>query len=148
MSLVAVFSVLGKLAFGTVADTVDLRLTMGISFALMIVGSAMLSQLVTFGGIAAAVILFGLAAGGLLPVWGAMVARTFGQARFGRALGMMNLAMAPITLLSAPYAGYLYDRHGDYELAFGSYSAILALAGVALALIRFPALPPAKAESS
>ena len=138
MSLVAVFSVAGKLGFGAVADRVDLRLTMGTSFALMIVGSLMLSQLASYAGIAGGAVLFGLAAGGLLPVWGAMVARSFGQARFGRALGMMNLAMAPITLLSAPYAGYLYDRLGDYEVAFASYCGFLLLAGGALTLLRFP----------
>jgi MFS family permease len=73
-----------------------------------------------------------------LPVWGAMVAKSFGPARFGRALGTMNLAMAPLTLLSAPYAGHLFDRHGSYELAFMSYAGFLALGALALVPLRFP----------
>lgn len=145
MSIVAACSIAGKLTFGAVADRLDLRLTMLTSFVLMIGGSLMLGSLETYKGLAGGAILFGLAAGGLLPVWGAMVARSFGPARFGRALGAMNLAMAPITLLSAPYAGYLFDRYGSYEYAFLSYCGILAVAALALAPLRFP--EPANEET-
>jgi MFS family permease len=138
MSLVAVFSVLGKLTFGTVADKMDLRHTMWISFALMTAGTLTLSQVSNYTGLAAGAILFGLAAGGLLPVWGAMVAKSFGRIWFGRALGAMNLAMAPITLLSAPYAGFIYDMKQSYELAFLSYCGFLAIAAVSLLFLKFP----------
>lgn len=147
MSVVAVFSVIGKLTFGTIADRLDLRLTMGTSFVLMIAGGWMLSQHTQEAGLFSGAILFGLAAGGLLPVWGAMVARSFGQTLFGRALGAMNLAMAPITLLSAPYAGYMFDRFGNYEIAFLSYCGILLFGAVALALLRFPTLDAAAGAS-
>lgn len=138
MSIVALCSVAGKLGFGTVADRMDLRHTMWLAFACMGVGTLVLSQALSYAALVAGAVLFGLAAGGLLPVWGAMVARSFGPARFGRALGAMNLAMAPVTLLSAPYAGYLFDRFGSYELAFATYAAVLAVAAMALLPLRFP----------
>ena len=148
MSVVAVFSIIGKLSFGTLADRMDLRLTMGSSFTLMIAGAWILSHFTQAAGMFAGAMLFGLAAGGLLPVWGAMVARSFGQALFGRALGAMNLAMAPITLLSAPYAGFMFDRYGNYDVAFLSYCGILLIGAVALTLLRFPALDtPAEATA-
>ena len=106
----------------------------------MIAGSAVLSQSTGYGSVAVGAIAFGLAAGGLLPVWGALVARSFGPDRFGRALGAMNLAMTPITLLSAPYAGFLFDRTGSYATAFGSYCVILLVALAALAPLKFPNL--------
>lgn len=140
MSIVAVCSIVGKLVFGAVADRVNLRYTMGSSVLLMIIGSAILSQSANYVGVAVGAIAFGLAAGGLLPVWGALVARSFGPARFGRALGAMNLAMTPITLLSAPYAGFVFDQTGSYTVAFGSYCGLLVIALVALALLRFPDL--------
>jgi MFS family permease len=139
MSVVAVCSVAGKLGLGTIADRMDLRHTMWLAFACMVGGTLVLSQAASYTALAAGAVLFGLAAGGLLPVWGAMVARSFGPARFGRALGAMNLAMAPVTLLSAPYAGYLFDRFGSYEWAFASYAAVLAVAALAPVPLRFPA---------
>lgn len=138
MSVVALCSIAGKLGFGTVADRMDLRHTMWLAFGCMCVGTLLLSQAASYAALVAGAVLFGLAAGGLLPVWGAMVAKTFGPARFGRALGAMNLAMAPLTLLSAPYAGHLFDRYGTYELAFMSYAAFLTLAALALVPLRFP----------
>lgn len=138
MSLLAACSIVGKLGFGGLADRVDLRLTMATSFLLMIVGALLLGQSAAAPGLLAGVVLFGLAAGGLLPVWGALVARGFGQRSFGRALGCMNLAMTPITLLSAPYAGYLFDRYGSYSPAFLSYCGILTLGLLALAALRLP----------
>jgi predicted MFS family arabinose efflux permease len=139
MSVVAVCSVAGKLGLGTIADRMDLRHTMWLAFACMVGGTLVLSQAASYTALAAGAVLFGLAAGGLLPVWGAMVARSFGPARFGRALGAMNLAMAPVTLLSAPYAGYLFDRFGSYEWAYASYAAVLTMAALALVPLRFPA---------
>jgi MFS family permease len=141
MSVVALCSVAGKLGFGTVADRMDLRHTMWLAFACMCAGTLVLSQAASYAALVAGAVFFGLAAGGLLPVWGAMVARSFGPGRFGRALGAMNLAMAPLTLLSAPYAGHFFDRFGSYEMAFASYAAVLALAALALVPLRFPADP-------
>jgi MFS family permease len=141
MSVVALCSVAGKLGFGAVADRMELRHTMWLAFACMGGGTLVLSQAAGYAALASGAVLFGLAAGGLLPVWGAMVARSFGAARFGRALGAMNLAMAPLTLLSAPYAGQLFDRFGSYQLAFASYAGFLVLAAFALVPLRFPADP-------
>jgi MFS family permease len=141
LSVVASCSVAGKLGFGTVADRMDLRHTMWLAFACMGVGTLVLSQAASYGALAAGAVLFGLAAGGLLPVWGAMVARSFGPARFGRALGAMNLAMAPLTLASAPYAGHVFDSFGSYEWVFVSYAAVLGIAALALVPLRFPPDP-------
>jgi MFS family permease len=140
MSIVAVCSIAGKLGFGAVADRLNLRYTLGSSLLLMIAGAAILSQSDGYGTVAVGAVAFGLAAGGLLPVWGALVARSFGPERFGRALGAMNLAMTPITLLSAPYAGFLFDRTGSYATAFGSYCVILLIALAALVPLKFPKL--------
>ncbi|MDJ0657004.1 MAG: MFS transporter [Xanthomonadales bacterium] len=138
MSVVAVFSILGKLTFGTIADRLDLRHTTWIAATLLVLGSLTLSSATSYAAIAAGVVLFGLAAGGLLPVWSAMVARSFGPAGFGRALGAMNLAMMPITMLSAPFAGWVYDATGGYAMVFQAYMATVILAALVLVPLRFP----------
>ncbi len=140
LSIVAICAIAGKLTFGLVADYLDLRITLLTSFLLIILGALTLGNANTYAGISSGAVLFGLAAGGLLPVWGTMVARSFGTRRYGRALGAMNIAMAPITMLSAPYAGYLFDRHGSYHIAFTSYAGLMLIAAMSLIPLRFPKL--------
>ena len=105
---------------------------------LMAIGSFILLSAVNYTGLAAAVIAFGFAAGGLLPVWGMMVAKSFGQYGFGRALGVMNLTMMPITAMAAPFAGRMYDTFGSYDMAFQVYIGIIIAAAILLTFLKFP----------
>ena len=138
LSVLAVFSIIGKLSFGTIADRIDLRQTLWLAMLFMMLGSGILILAKGYWGIAAAVLMFGLAAGGLLPVWGAMVAKSFGKNGFGRALGVMNLAMMPITSLAAPFAGTIYDWTGGYTIAFAIFIGLLVLAAGLLTFLTFP----------
>jgi MFS family permease len=138
MSGLAISAVPGKLGFGAVADKLDLRVAMGLSLGLLSVAFLLMALVPSYTVLVGAAVLLGLAAGGLLPVWGAMVARSFTPASFGKALGAMNLAMAPITMLNAPFAAFIYDQTGSYRNAFLAYLVVLAVAGVALKLLRFP----------
>ena len=138
MSVLTVCSVLGKLGLGSISDKLDLRYTMWIAMGLMALGSLILLSAANYMGLAAAVIAFGFAAGGLLPVWGMMVAKSFGPHSFGRALGVMNLAMMPITALAAPFAGRMYDNFGSYDVAFQVYIGIIIMAAILLYFLKFP----------
>jgi len=138
MSVLAGFAIAGKLGFGALADRLDLRHALWLAIALMALGLALLLGATGFAGLLAACVPFGLAAGGQLPVWGALVARGFGRRSFGRALGLMNPAMMPITLVSAPLAGGVFDRTGSYTLAFQVFLGALAVAAATLTLLRFP----------
>jgi MFS family permease len=82
--------------------------------------------------------LLGVAGGGLLPLWGLYIAQGFGQANYGKAAGLMNPAMMPVTLLAAPFAGRVFDRTGHYTLAFVTFLAALAVAAVINGWLRLP----------
>jgi MFS family permease len=138
MGLVALMALAGKLGFGLLADRMDLRLAFGLALACQACAYVVLATVGGARGLAPAAVLLGLAAGGLLPVWGALIARSFGAARVGQALGAMNLAMAPLTIAAAPYAGWVFDATGSYRPAFFSYLAVLASGGVALRLLQLP----------
>jgi MFS family permease len=138
MSIVAVTALGGKLAFGLLADRVDLRVAYGLALAAMAGAFALLALERAGPALTTGAVLLGLAAGGLLPVWAGLVARCFGTARVGQALGAMNLAMAPLTIMAAPYAGWTFDATGSYRAAFLSYLALLAIGAAALALLRLP----------
>ena len=138
MSLLASCGIAGKLGFGLVADRLDLRYAMGLAIVLMIAGLTRLMTASAIGTLAAGCIPLGIAAGGLLPVWGSMVARGFGRRSFGRALGLMNPAMMPLTLAGPPLTGRTYDLTGSYDLAFGVFIGGLVIAGLLLLALRWP----------
>ena len=148
ISVLTVFSVIGKLTLGSISDRIDLRHTLWIAQGFMALGCALFLSTTTPAGLFAGAAAFGFAAGGLLPVWGTMVARSFGRASFGRALGAMNLAVLPITSLSAPFAAAVYDSTGAYAMAFSVCLGLLIVAALALLTLRFEPMPNATKAAS
>ena len=86
--------------------------------------------------------LLGLAAGGMLPIWGSLMAVLFGAANYGRVMGLMNPVMMPVVVAGAPFAGWSYDRSGSYTVTLVAFTVVLVLGLLALARIRMPALSP------
>lgn len=143
LSVLAIASMVGKLGFGVIADRVPLKLVLLAALAMIGLGFAALLVVRSYGGLAAVCATLGLAAGGLLPVWGAIVAQYFGRSAFGRVMGLMNLTMMPLTAASAPLAGYVFDRTGSYDGAFIGYLlAIMVAMLLLLPLAKAPAAAP------
>lgn len=128
----------GKLFFGLLADRLELRLALWGAMALMAAGIAGLAVAASLPGMALACLPLGLAAGGLLPIWGALVARGFGPDDYGRALGWINPVMMPFTFTAPPATGRVYDLTGSYELAFLAFLAALGVAALLLLGVRLP----------
>lgn len=139
ISTLAVFGMIGKVAFGVLADRIDLRAGLGAALILMILSLILLIHADSHLMLFVAGVLLGLAAGGMLPVWGALMAVLFGTVSYGRVMGLMNPIMMPIILLGAPFAGWSYDLHGNYAQAFWVFVGLCLLTLVAVAQIRLPA---------
>ena len=80
----------------------------------------------------------GLALGGIMPVFYALLASRFGAASFGAASG---LATPLITILSAVglrYAGEVFDRTGGYDMLFTTFAAAQFLAMALMLCARWP----------
>jgi MFS family permease len=84
----------------------------------------------------------GLASGGVLPVWAALVGQAFGAADYGRAFGLVNPVMMPFTFTAPPAAGWVFDTTGNYDLAFGGFLVALLVAALVLLPLRLPARRP------
>ncbi|MEQ9463211.1 MAG: MFS transporter [Haliea sp.] len=139
ISAMALAGIAGKLGFGAIADRVDLRAGLAASMALVITGVVFYVvgdgySMLLFGSIS-----LGLAAGGMLPVWGALLAVLFGAANYGRVMGMMNPVIMPMTLLGPPLAGLVHDATGSYTGAFLGFVVALLAGLVLLPMIRMPA---------
>ena len=139
ISLLAVLAIGGKLGFGVLADKIDLRLALWAVMGLMAAGFLIMLASSSFTGIATACLPLGLAAGGILPIWGAMVARGFGAADYGRALGLINPVMMPFTFTAPPATGWVFDNLGNYDWAFRGFLVALLVAALILASLKLPA---------
>ncbi|MGB0188639.1 MAG: MFS transporter [Aequoribacter sp.] len=131
ISALAVAGIVGKLVFGAVADKIDLRWGLGASMALVIASMLVFAYFQGLTALTVGSALIGLAAGGMLPVWGALLAVLFGAANYGRVMGMMNPLIMPLTLAGAPLAGFIFDQTGAYTGAFLTFAGALCL-GIAL----------------
>lgn len=132
IAVLAVGGMIGKFAFGTAADKVNLKL--GLWAAHFLLGTAFLIMLLEppFPLLLVASACFGLSTGGLLPVWNAMVVKIFGVDSFGRTMG----AMGPLITLSIipAYAlvGRLFDATGSYTLGLWVFSGAIVIAAALL----------------
>ena len=63
-------------------------------------------------------ILFGAGFGGRNPLTVAIRADYFGTGSFGKILGFSTVPMNLLLLIASPFAGWMFDRYGSYDLAF------------------------------
>ena len=136
ISILAVAGIAGKIGFGTIADRVDLRLGYAASIVCVIIALLLFATTSSFSTFMLASGFMGFATGGMLPVWGAILAILFGAANYGRVMGMMSPVIMPLTLVGAPLAGYIFDVTGGYAPAFVLFAGGLVLALIALPFIR------------
>lgn len=138
ISIIAVCGAAGKLAFGAIADRMDLRAGLGAALLLLFTGLGFflgkgLPMLVA-GSVAT-----GLASGGVFPVWSATMVWLFGATNFGRATGQLSLVLMPMGFISPLLTGGIYDLTGSYKPAFILLMVVLAGSVLLLPTIRSPA---------
>jgi len=134
--VIAVGGIVGKIIFGYAADKINLKLGLWLSMGLVIAGFLILSTEPGYPLMVVAAALLGLAAGGQLPVWGAMMARAFGLISYGRAMGLMSPLISLIVMPGFIVAGKLVDLTGSYVLLLQVFCAVLVLAAIVLAPLR------------
>ncbi len=140
--IVAVSGLVGKVVLGVVADRTSPKNGLWIAQALVCVSFVLLAGEPGYLIIALAFAALGLAAGGMLPVWGAMVARVFGLVSYGRAMGIMGPLVTICVLPGFPVVGRLVDMSGSYTLCFQVFSVVVLVG----ALVLFPLRLDAPAE--
>lgn len=136
LSMVGVGAMAGKLGFGLVADRIDLCWAQRLGLCLMIAGLFLLMTGAGHVGILAASVVYGLALGGMMPVWGALVAHIYGLGSYGTILGYSRAAMTPITIVCPLVAGAAFDFTGTYQAAWTCFMILLLLSLAATFLFR------------
>ena len=139
MSLCAGLGVLGKLSFGWLGDRLGIRTNLWVIVVVQFTGQLLMyisPGLIVFGMGAA---LFGYGVGGVVPMQATAVGKTFGRERFGAVLGLIRPAQFPIQILGVPFAGWVYDTYGSYDLSFQIFLGIYFVAALSILFYRAPA---------
>lgn len=139
--VLAIFSLVGKLVFGAVADRVDPRHALAGTTLGTAVGWIFLMQDPGYGGFVALAALFGLGIGAAAPLQAVVLGRCFGRNAFGQVMGLSGLIGLPFIAGANPVAGGLFVRTGSYASAFGLEAAALLVASLLFMLIRLPGVP-------
>jgi MFS family permease len=141
---VAVAGFAGKLLFGYAADRISLRTGLWAAQALVMAGFLILALEPAYGVMLLATALVGLAAGGMLPVWGAIMAQAFGLASYGRAMGLMGPLITVCVMPSFAVVGRLFDISGSYSLSLYISAGLAVVAAALLLPLRLEQPPVAR----
>ena len=147
LSTIAAMGVLGKVVFGWIGDRLSGRGALWLAIGLQATGSAGLLQAESYPALLSAAAVFGLGMGGMMPLWGTLIGACFGRRSFGRVMGLMSPILLPIQILGVPFAGYVFDRSGTYDLAFAVFVCMYLSAMLVLFLLRTPAQEPTEAPA-
>lgn len=141
LSLIAGGAVLGKVLFGSLADRVGERPAFYVSLLMQVAGLMAVMAVSGESALFACMGFLGLGLGGVLPLSAALAARVFGPAAFAPIMGLMMPLITPIVSAGTPFAGFIFDATGSYDLAFMVFSGALLAACVSLSRVQ---LPPAE----
>lgn len=142
LSTIAATGVLGKVVFGWIGDRLSGRGALWLAIGLQASGSTGLLQAESYSALLSAAAVFGLGMGGMMPLWGTLIGACFGRRSFGRVMGLMSPILLPIQILGVPFAGYVFDRSGTYDLAFAVFVCMYLAAMLILFLLRTPSQEP------
>jgi sugar phosphate permease len=93
-------------------------------------------------------VLLGIGWGGRNPMTVTIRGEYFGRASFGSILGFSTAPMNVMMLFSAPFAGYIRDTTGSYDIAFLVLAAINFTGGILFLMAKKPLQPrPAASQA-
>ena len=114
MSRLSAAMIGGKLFFGAMVDRWDHRVLYWIATASMALGISIILWAPSLIGLIIAVATLGVAAGGFLPIQGAIFASHFGPMAFGRVSGLAGPFLT-ISALGPAITGMMRDKSGSYD---------------------------------
>lgn len=138
-------SLVGRLGFGLLGDYLEKRYVLIICTLLQALGIFILSNATSMAMVWLFVVVYGIAYGGAIPVFMAIVGEYFGRKNFATIRGWMQLCHIPATVLGPIYAGWIYDTTDSYQIAFLSFIVALVVGTSFLFIARRPS-PPVTAD--
>ncbi|HEY1226370.1 MAG TPA: MFS transporter [Ramlibacter sp.] len=127
----------GRVVFGVAADRLGVKpvLVAGLLLQALAAGSYMLVNQLT--GFYAVAVVFGLAYGGVMPLYAVLAREYFGDRILGTVLGAASMVSSLGMALGPVVGGWLYDRYGSYAWMYiGSLAVGIGAVAIAFAFPR------------
>jgi MFS family permease len=91
-----------------------------------------------YGLLLAGACMAGIALGFALPSTAALIAATFGAARFASVMGWAYTVLLGSAIASVLFSGIVFDRAGSYHPAFLTFAVLAALQFAAILALPLP----------
>ena len=138
----------GRITLGLIADRIGAKPTLVAGLLVQALAISAYLYVGALGEFYALSVIFGLAYGGVMPLYAVLVSDSFGPRIMGTTFGAVSM-FANLGMALGPWAGgYVFDAYGSYAwLYIGSFSAGLGAVLVSLTF-RPPRFPPAQRQVS
>ena len=136
----------GRLLFGVLADRLGAKPVLIAGLLIQALAAASYLLVNQLGGFYAVAIVFGMAYGGVMPLYAVLARSYFGPHILGTVLGAATMVSSLGMALGPVLGGWLYDSYGSYKWMYiGSLVVGLGAAGIALLFPRMPSAGQLKA---
>ena len=139
--LAGLASIVGRIATGLIADRLGSKRTLIAVLALQAPAILLYVVVRETASFYLLGLVFGMAYGGVMPLYALLTREYFGQRAMGGAYGAIYMLQAIGMGLGTFGGGWLYDRLGGYGWAFAAAATIGALAVLFALPLRSPRLP-------
>ncbi len=138
----------GRITLGLIADRIGAKPTLVAGLLVQALAISAYLFVGALGEFYALSVMFGLAYGGVMPLYAVLVSDSFGPRIMGTTFGAVSM-FANLGMALGPWAGgYVFDTYGSYAwLYIGSFSAGLGAVLVSLTF-RPPRFPPPRRQVS
>ena len=131
-------ALIGRLVMGGASDRIGRRGALAIALALQAGAFVGFAQSHTLPALYASSLVFGFSYGAASTLFPATVADAFGREQAGTLAGLLFALAGSMGALGPVVAGFIYDRAGDYQLAWWLSAGCNGLALLLLASFRVP----------
>jgi MFS family permease len=127
LSTLTLVGAAGAPLFGWLAGRTSARLGLLVVVIGLAVSSLVLWNARSLAAFTSWAIAYGLVNSGVVALLTLVLAELFGPAQIGRLMGVAMVACMSATMGGNMFAAQVFDRFGDYRLAWQTYSALMAL---------------------